>query len=83
MFPMMQQYGIDKLNNEEKHKLVEEIWESMEDLDEEMPPLTDAQKAELDCRLADYYANPKAGYTWEEVKEHLRERRQSRMSSSS
>lgn len=83
MFPRMKQYGIDKLSDEEKLGLVEEIWESMEDQDEEMPPLTDEQKAELDRRLADYYANPQAGYTWEEVKEHLRERRQTRMSSSS
>lgn len=83
MFPKMKQYGIDKLSDDEKRELAEEIWDSMEEPDGEMPPLTDAQKAELDRRLADYYANPKAGYTWEEVKEHLRERQQSRMSSSS
>jgi putative addiction module component (TIGR02574 family) len=37
-------------------------------------PLTDAQKQDLQRRLANYEANRQAGSTWEEVKDRLQER---------
>jgi putative addiction module component (TIGR02574 family) len=37
-------------------------------------PLTDAQKQDLQRRLADYEANRQAGSTWEEIKDRLQER---------
>jgi hypothetical protein len=41
--------------------------------EEETPP-TETQLEDLQSRLADYEANPKAGSSWEEVKARLRER---------
>lgn len=47
--------------------LVEAIWDDIVNRGD-VPPLTDAQKAELDRRLADHLANPKDGIPWAEVK---------------
>jgi putative addiction module component (TIGR02574 family) len=59
-----------KLSVSERIQLVEDIWDSIVFSPESLP-LTDAQKAELGRRLADYRANPSAGRTWEEVRESL------------
>ena len=50
---------------------MEEIWDSIAAEPEEIP-LTDAQKQDLQRRLAAYEANPKEGASWEEVKARLR-----------
>jgi putative addiction module component (TIGR02574 family) len=49
--------GIDRLGIEERLALVEEIWDSIA-ADSAEVPLTDAQRAELDRRIADHEANP-------------------------
>jgi putative addiction module component (TIGR02574 family) len=54
----------------ERILLVEEIWDSI--TAEEEPPITEAQKQDLQRRLAAYELNPKAGSSWEEVKARLR-----------
>jgi putative addiction module component (TIGR02574 family) len=59
-----------KLSVSERIQLVEDIWDSIVSSPESLP-VTDAQKAELGRRLADYRANPEAGRTWEEVRESL------------
>jgi putative addiction module component (TIGR02574 family) len=74
MFPMMQQYGIDKLSDEEKLGLVEEIWESMEEPVKGIP-LTETQKQELDRRVAHYEAHPESALTWDELKQRVRAKR--------
>ena len=51
----MKKLGIDRLDVEQRLSLIEEIWESLE---APMVPLTDAQRAELEDRLADHEANP-------------------------
>lgn len=56
----------------ERIQLVEEIWASIA-ADPESLPVTEAQKKELDRRLAEYQANPGAGHTWEEVRDSLDE----------
>jgi len=38
------------------------------------PPLSDAMKAELDRRVAEFIANPGIGVPWEVVKEQARNR---------
>jgi putative addiction module component (TIGR02574 family) len=53
--------------------LVEQIWDSIVE-DNESIALTDAQKAELDRRLAAHEASPDSGATWEEVEKRLRNR---------
>ncbi len=59
-----------RLSVEERLQLVEEIWDSIADHPESLP-VTEAQKRELDRRLADYEANPRQGRTWEEVRDSL------------
>jgi putative addiction module component (TIGR02574 family) len=70
MSPTLQSLGIDQLSMAQRILLVEEIWDSI--IAEEEPPLTEAQKQDLQRRLAAYELNPKAGSSWEEVKARLR-----------
>ncbi|MDP1633349.1 MAG: addiction module protein [Gallionellaceae bacterium] len=56
-----------KLDINEQIDLVEAIWDGIASRGE-APPLTDAQKAELDRRLADRLANPDDVIPWNEVK---------------
>ena len=56
-----------KLSVEERIELVEAIWDSIA-ASNAAPPLTQAQKVELDRRLADHEANPEDVVLWEEVK---------------
>ena len=59
--------GIDRLSVEERLALVEDLWDSIAE-DGAAVPLTDAQRAELDRRLAEHEANPNDVVSWEEVK---------------
>lgn len=52
---------------DEQIELVEAIWDGIVSRNA-VPPLTEMQKAELDCRLADYLANPDDVVPWSEVK---------------
>ena len=65
--------GIDRLGVEERLKLVEEIWDSIA-ADSAAVALTDAQRAELDRRIADHEANPNDVVPWEDVKASISER---------
>jgi len=56
--------GIEKLSVEERIALVEELWDSIA----EATPLTEAQRRELDRRLADHEANPDDVIAWDAVK---------------
>ena len=55
---------------EERLKLVEALWESVAECPEALE-LTDAQKQELDRRLAAYERDPDAGVLWAELKQRL------------
>lgn len=65
--------GIDRLDIEERLALVEELWNSIA-ADSAAVPLTPAQGAELDRRLADHKANPDDVVPWEQVKSSLDDR---------
>ena len=54
----------------ERVHLVEQIWDSIVE-DEQAFELTDAQKAELDRRIAAHEASPNRGKPWEDVKKRL------------
>ena len=58
---------IDRLNVDDKLALVEEILAGI-CVDTKAFPLTDAQRAELDRRLADDDALPDDVATWDEIK---------------
>jgi putative addiction module component (TIGR02574 family) len=70
MSATMKALGIDRLSVSERILLVEEIWDSIA-ADAEELSLTEAQKQDLQRRLAAYEANPKAGSSWETVKTRL------------
>jgi putative addiction module component (TIGR02574 family) len=54
----------------ERIQLVEDIWDSIAAVPDAIP-LTDAQREELDRRIAAYHANPQLGSPWDEVKKRL------------
>ena len=58
-----------ELSPEERIQLAEDLWDSI--TPEEMPPLTDEQKREIDRRLAEHKKNPERASPWEEVKARL------------
>ncbi len=65
--------GIDQLSVEERLSLVEELWDSIAESTGELP-LTDAQQAELDRRLAEHEAHPEDVVPWEDVKASIEAR---------
>ena len=58
------------LSVSERIQLAEDIWDSIATT-QERPPLSDAQRAELDRRLEAHSHDPNAGSPWEEVKERI------------
>jgi putative addiction module component (TIGR02574 family) len=60
-----------KLSVPERIQLVEDIWDSIAEVPEELP-LTAAQQAELDRRLNAYRLNPEEGSPWEYIREAIR-----------
>lgn len=61
---------IKKLSVAERILIVEEIWDSIA-AEQEAVHVTEAQKAELDRRLASCDASPNEGKSWEEIKRRL------------
>ena len=59
--------GIDRLPLEERLALVEEIWDSIA-ADAGALPLSDAQRRELEKRIAEDDAHPEDITPWEQVK---------------
>jgi len=69
----LQQFGIDRLSREDRLALAEALWESVA-AEVERTPLSQAEQAELDRRLADSDANPDAAIPWETVKQEALKR---------
>ncbi len=62
---------IGRLSPEERLALIGELWDSLDDSD---IPLTPAQTAELERRLASFESESDKGVTWEALKIELRQR---------
>jgi putative addiction module component (TIGR02574 family) len=62
------QNEIGSLSAAEKFELLDVLWESLE---ADSPALTDAQRAELDYRVAKYEQNPSDVIPWEQVRAGL------------
>ena len=62
---------IAALSVEERIRLVQAIWDTIA-AEQAHPDLTEAQKKELDRRIADLDANPGNILTWEEIKTRVR-----------
>jgi putative addiction module component (TIGR02574 family) len=67
----MAKAGIFALSIPERLQLVEDIWDSIAHAPRSLL-LTDAQKTEIDRRLAAYRKNPNAGSPWVAVRKRLR-----------
>ncbi|MFL6199319.1 MAG: addiction module protein [Thermoanaerobaculia bacterium] len=57
----------------ERLQLVEDLWDSIA-AEPEALELTQAQKEELDRRMAEHRADPGSAIPWEEVRTRLRQR---------
>ena len=64
---------IAKLSPEERLHLLEEVWDSLSATPEAVP-LTDAQRTELDRRLAELDREGPTGLPWDEVVRRIRSR---------
>lgn len=56
---------------QERIQLVEMIWESIAAFPHSLD-VSPELKAELESRLVDFEQNPQDGYSWDEVKAHLK-----------
>ena len=63
----------NSLSVDDRIRLAEAIWEGI-DAEEALPELTEAQKQELDRRLAEHEANPNDVIPWERVEAEARAR---------
>lgn len=67
MPPTLAELGIDRLSTDDRLALADAIWQSVV-RDLEQAPLSEAQRRELERRLADSIARPDAVTPWETVK---------------
>jgi putative addiction module component (TIGR02574 family) len=67
MVPTIQELGLDRLSVEDRLAVADAIWDSVA-REAEAAPLPEAQRGELERRLADSIARPDAVTPWEVVK---------------
>ncbi len=67
----MERYGRGGLSLEERCDLLDERWSSIA-AGEEQPPLTEAQRVDLQQRLLRHQRDPRAGASWNEGDARLR-----------
>jgi putative addiction module component (TIGR02574 family) len=60
-----------KLSPAERIQLAEDLWDSVAADPESMPPLTDAQRAEIERRLAEHARNPGSAIDWNDLRARL------------
>ena len=68
----LESLGIERLGMEDRLALIDQLWDSIASAGG--PPLTEAQRLELDRRLADHEANPDDVVSWDEVRRSISER---------
>ncbi len=66
MSPVLTSLGIDQMSVDERMKLIDEIWASIAE-SSDVVALSNAQKQDLQRRLAPFKVDPKVESTWEEV----------------
>ena len=74
---MVRKWSIDQfrdLSIEERLELIGELWDSIAETPEALPPLTEAQQKELERRIQDHRRNPGSALSWEEVKTNVLKR---------
>jgi putative addiction module component (TIGR02574 family) len=65
--------NISDLSPEERLRLIEELWDSLNETPENIP-LTDVQREELDRRLDDLESSGPEGIPWDQVLQQVRSR---------
>jgi putative addiction module component (TIGR02574 family) len=60
-----------KLSAAERIQLAEDLWDSVAAGPENLPPLSDAQRAEIERRLAEHASNPESAVNWEDIRARL------------
>ena len=73
MPPTLQELGMNQWNIEDRLILAQQLWDSVV-TELEHQPLTEAQRAELERRVAAADANPRDGVPWEVVRAEARAR---------
>ena len=68
----LEQFGLDKLSADDRLALAEQLWDSV--VSENEPALSDAQRTELERRVADADANPDEGVEWETIRAEAKAR---------
>lgn len=63
----LEDLGIDRMSTEDRLAIAEAIWEGVA-REVEQAPITEAQRHELERRLADSIARPDAVTPWEVIK---------------
>jgi putative addiction module component (TIGR02574 family) len=71
--PSWDELGLNRLSIEERIALAQQLWDSAA-ADLERQPLTEAQRAELERRIAAADSNPAEGVPWEVVRAEARTR---------
>ncbi|MGH7047816.1 MAG: addiction module protein [Stellaceae bacterium] len=61
-----------RLSPRQRLALIEALWEGLDDKD---VPVTDAQRAELDRRIASFDRDREHAVSWEELEAEVRQRR--------
>jgi putative addiction module component (TIGR02574 family) len=67
---MISSFDIDHFSPEERLELLDRLWDSLSKKPEAIA-VTDAQRAELDRRLADMEHDPDAGVSFDEVEQRI------------
>lgn len=67
MAPTLQELGIDHLSAADRLAVAEALWGSVAQ-ETEQAPIPEAQRQELERRLADSIARPDAVTPWEDIK---------------
>jgi len=60
-----------KLSPAERIQLAEDLWDSVAADPDSAPPLTEAQRAEIERRLTDHARDPDSAVSWEGVRARL------------
>jgi putative addiction module component (TIGR02574 family) len=60
-----------KLSPAERIQLAEDLWDSVAADPEGLPPLSDAQRAEIERRVSEHRRDPSSAVTWDEVRARL------------
>jgi len=66
MSSILDSFGISQLSIPDRVELVHAIWDSIAE-EQGVVPLSDAQRDEIDRRLAKHRANPKMVKPWDEL----------------